>query len=182
MSSTPELEPEDQTTTGAMPSETAVQEEQALSAENLAAEVEKYKDAALRARADLDNYRKRVAREKEDAIRYANNSLLESLLPILDNFELGLEAAKNTSEATGIVQGLQMVRKQLEDFLSDHGVEIVSAEGNPFDPNLHDAVGHEPNSDVTEGTVIRQLRKGFKLKDRLIRPASVIVSKGPPTS
>jgi molecular chaperone GrpE len=182
MNSTPELEPEGQTTTGAMPSETAVQEEQALSAENLAAEVEKYKDAALRARADLDNYRKRVAREKEDAIRYANNSLLESLLPILDNFELGLEAAKNTPDATGIVQGLQMVRKQLEDFLREHGVESVNAEGNPFDPNLHDAVSHEPNSDVTEGTVIRQLRKGFKLKDRLIRPASVIVSKGPPTS
>ena len=182
MSSTPEIEPEGQTTEGAMPSETAVQEEQTLSPENLAAEVEKYKDAALRARADLDNYRKRVAREKEDAIRYANNSLLESLLPILDNFELGLEAAKNTPEATGIVQGLQMVRKQLEDFLRDHGVESVNAEGNPFDPNLHDAVSHESNSDVTEGTVIRQTRKGFKLKDRLIRPASVIVSKGPPTS
>jgi molecular chaperone GrpE len=182
MSSTPEIEPEGQTTTGAMPSETAVQEEQAPSAENLGDEVEKYKDAALRARADLDNYRKRVAREKEDAIRYANNSLLESLLPILDNFELGLEAAKNTSEATGIIQGLEMVRKQLEDFLRDHGVEIVNAEGNPFDPNLHDAVGHEPSSNATEGMVIRQLRKGFKLKDRLIRPATVIVSKGPPSS
>ena len=144
--------------------------------------MEKYKDAALRARADLDNYRKRVAREKEDAIRYANNSLLESLLPILDNFELGLEAAKNTPDATGIIQGLEMVRKQLEDFLRDHGVEIVNAEGNPFDPNLHDAVAHEPSPSVAEGTVIRQLRKGFKLKDRLIRPASVIVSKGPPTS
>ncbi len=182
MSSTPEIEPEDQTTTGAMPNETVIQEEPGPAEESLGTEVEKYKDAALRARADLDNYRKRVAREKEDAIRYANNSLLESLLPILDNFELGLEAAKNTSEATGIVQGLEMVRKQLEDFLRDHGVEIVNAEGNPFDPNLHDAVGHEPNSNATEGTVIRQLRKGFKLKDRLIRPASVIVSKGPPTS
>ncbi|HVJ56352.1 MAG TPA: nucleotide exchange factor GrpE [Terrimicrobiaceae bacterium] len=183
MNSTPEIEPEGETTTGPMPqSDTAVQEEHASSAEGVAAEVEKYKDAALRARADLDNYRKRVAREKEDAIRYANNSLLESLLPILDNFELGLEAAKSTPEATGIVQGLQMVRKQLEDFLRDQGVEIVIAEGNPFDPNLHDAVAHEPSQNVTEGTVIRQLRKGFKLKDRLIRPASVIVSKGPPTS
>ena len=101
MNSTPEIEPEDETTTGPMPqSDTAVQEEHAPSAEGVAAEVEKYKDAALRARADLDNYRKRVAREKEDAIRYANNSLLESLLPILDNFELGLEAAKNTPEAS----------------------------------------------------------------------------------
>jgi molecular chaperone GrpE len=183
MSSTPDIEPEDQTTTGPVPrSDTAVQEEQAPSAESLAAEAERYKDAALRARADLDNYRKRVAREKEDAIRYANNSLLESLLPILDNFELGLEAAQNTPAAAGITQGLQMVRKQLEDFLRDHGVEIVNAEGSPFDPNVHDAVAHEPSPDVTEGTVIRQLRKGFKLKDRLIRPASVIVSKGPQTS
>ncbi len=179
MNSTPEIEPEDQTTPGQMPPSDSAIEEQTGSAEDLAAEVDKYKDAALRSRADLDNYRKRVAREKEDAIRYANNSLLESLLPILDNFELGLDAAKNTPEAAGIIQGLQMVRKQLEDFLRDHGVEIVNAEGNHFDPNLHDAVAHEPSSDVAEGTVLRQLRKGFKLKDRLIRPASVIVSKGP---
>jgi molecular chaperone GrpE len=180
MNSTPEIEPEDQTSASRAPqTDTAVTDEQTASAESLAAEVEKYKDAALRARADLDNYRKRVAREKEDAIRYANNSLLESLLPILDNFELGLDAAKNAPEAVGIVQGLQMVRKQLEDFLRDHGVEIVNAEGNRFDPNLHDAVAHEPSSDIKEGTVIRQLRKGFKLKERLIRPASVIVSKGP---
>jgi molecular chaperone GrpE len=180
MNSQPEIDPESQTEAKqeSQP-DTPTSEEQTASAESLAAELEKYKDAALRARADLDNYRKRVAREKEDAIRYANNSLLESLLPILDNFELGLDAARNTPEAAGIVQGLQMVRKQLEDFLRDHGVEIVSAEGTPFDPNLHDAVAHEPDANVKEGTVVRQLRKGFKLKDRLIRPASVVVSKGP---
>jgi molecular chaperone GrpE len=172
MNSQPEIEPESQ----AEPAE----EPQLDAAANLAAELEKYKDAALRARADLDNYRKRVAREKEDAIRYANNSLLESLLPILDNFELGLDAAKNATDAAGIIQGLEMVRKQLEDFLRDHGVEIVNAAGNPFDPNLHEAVAHEPNPEVAEGGVVRQLRKGFKLKDRLIRPASVVVSKGPP--
>jgi len=172
MNSQPEIEPESQTG--------PVEEPQPDAAANVAAELEKYKDAALRARADFDNYRKRVAREKEDAIRYANNSLLESLLPILDNFELGLDAAKNVPEAAGIVQGLQMVRKQLEDFLRDHGVEIVNAEGSFFDPNVHEAVAHEPNPDVTEGTVVRQLRKGFRLKDRLIRPASVVVSKGPP--
>lgn len=181
MNSQPEIEPENQTeTTQASRQGAAANEEQTASTEGLMAELEKSKDAALRARADLDNYRKRVAREKEDAIRYANNSLLESLLPILDNFELGLDAARNTPEAAGIIQGLQMVRKQLEDFLRDHGVEIVHAEGTPFDPNLHEAVAHEPDSNVKEGTVIRQLRKGFKLKDRLIRPASVVVSKGPP--
>ena len=126
--------------------------------------------------------RQRVAREKEDAIRYANNSLLESLLPILDNFELGIDAARNASDLKGIIQGLEMVRKQLEDFLRDHGVEIVNAVGNPFDPNIHEAVAHEPSPDVAEGDVVRQLRKGFKLKDRLIRPASVVVSKGLPAS
>jgi molecular chaperone GrpE len=149
-------------------------------AAEMAQEIEKYKDAALRARADLDNYRKRVAREKEDAIRYANNSLLESLLPIVDNFELGLEAAKNAKDASGIVQGLEIVRKQLEDFLRDHGVEVVNALGDRFDPNVHEAVAHEPNAEIDEGTVVRQIRRGFKLKDRLIRPATVVVSKGPP--
>ena len=174
MNSQPEIEPESQTD--------PIEAPQPDAPTSLAAELEKYKDAALRARADLDNYRKRVAREKEDAIRYANNSLLESLLPILDNFELGIDAARNASEVKGIIQGLEMVRKQLEDFLRDHGVEIVNAVGNPFDPNIHEAVAHEPSPDVAEGDVVRQLRKGFKLKDRLIRPASVVVSKGLPAS
>ena len=144
-----------------------------------AAELEKLRDLALRSRAELDNYRKRMVREKEEAIRYANSSLLEDLLPILDNFELGLNAAKGAPEAGGILQGLEMVRKQLEDFLRAHGVEVVDAEGKVFDPNLHDAVAHEPSTEVAEGHVVRQLRRGFKLRDRLIRPATVFVSKGP---
>jgi len=144
-----------------------------------AAEVEKFKDLALRSRAELDNYRKRVTREREEAIRYANASLLEDLIPVLDNFELGLSAAKSASDPSGIVMGLEMVRKQLEDFLRDHGVDVVDAAGQVFDPNLHDAVSQEASDEVAEGTVLRQVRKGFKLKDRLIRPASVVVSKGP---
>lgn len=170
---------------------TETTDEQAASTENaeaeapattdvnaLQAEVAKFRDAALRSRAELDNYRKRVVREKEDAIRYANSSLLESLLPILDNFELGLTAAKNAPDAANIVMGFDMVRKQLEDFLRSNGVEILDATGQSFDPNLHEAVGHETSAEVAEGAVIRQLRRGFKLKDRLLRPASVVVSKG----
>ena len=100
----------------------------------------------MRARADLDNYRKRVAREKEDAIRYANNSLLESLLPILDNFELGLDAARNALGCDAeSFKDLKWCASSLEDFLRDHGVEIVNAEGDAFDPNLHEAVAHEPS-------------------------------------
>jgi molecular chaperone GrpE len=172
MNTEPETDPKD---------ETAASEEQAAAGQSqpdLASEVEKYKDAALRARAELDNYRKRVVREKEEAIRYANGALLEDLLPVLENFELGLGAAKNATDAAGIVMGLEMVRKQLEDFLRNHGVETIDATGAAFDPNLHDAMAHEASADVPEGTVIRQTRKGFKLKDRLIRPASVVVSKG----
>lgn len=158
--------------------EAAAAPEAAPDAGSLQAEVEKFRDAALRSRAELDNYRKRVVREKEDSIRYANASLLESLLPILDNFELGLSAAQGAPDAANIVLGFEMVRKQFDDFLRAQGVEVIDATGQVFDPNLHEAVGQEASAEVAEGTVIRQLRRGFKLKDRLLRPASVFVSKG----
>jgi molecular chaperone GrpE len=139
---------------------------------------EKFKDLYIRSQADLDNYRKRAAREREDSIRYANSSLLERLLPILDNFELGLDAAKNTPGAENILMGLGMVQKQLQDFLKDSGIEPVEAVGAEFDPNLHEAIGQEPSAEVAENIVLRQLRRGYKLRDRLLRPATVIVSKG----
>jgi molecular chaperone GrpE len=142
------------------------------------AEAAKLKDLALRARADLENFRKRAIREKEEAIRYANNALLEKLLPVVDNFELGLDAAKSAPDAASILMGMNMVQKQLQEFLRSHGVEEVAAEGEPFDPNIHDAVAQEPSESVPEGTVIRQMRKGYKLKDRLVRASSVVVSKG----
>lgn len=142
------------------------------------AEAAKLKDLALRARADLDNFRKRAMREKEEAIRYANNALLEKLLPIVDNFELGLDAAKTAPDAASILMGMTMVHKQLLEFLRSHGVEEVAAEGEPFDPNKHDAVAQEASATVPEGHIIKQVRKGYKLKDRLIRASSVVVSKG----
>jgi molecular chaperone GrpE len=142
------------------------------------AEAAKLKDLALRARADLDNFRKRSLREKEDAIRYANNGLLEKLLPVIDNFELGLDAARNATDAASVLQGMSMVQRQLQDFIRSQGLEEVPTDGEAFDPNKHDAVSQEFNADVPEGKVIRQVRKGYKLKDRLLRAASVIVSKG----
>lgn len=142
------------------------------------AEAAKYRDLYLRTQADFENFRKRAAREREESVRYANQSLLERLLPILDNFELGLDAAGKTPGAGGILQGMAMVKKQLEDFLGDSGLVIIDAEGSIFDPNLHEAVGQETSGNVEEGTVLRQLRKGYKLRDRLVRPATVIVSKG----
>lgn len=144
------------------------------------AEAAKLKDLALRARADLDNFRKRALREKEEAIRYANNGLLERLLPVIDNFELGLDAAKSAADTASILQGMSMVHKQLQDFLKNNGLEEVQAEGEAFDPNKHDAVSQEFSTEIPEGHVVRQVRKGYKIKDRLVRASSVIVSKGAP--
>ncbi len=144
----------------------------------LKAELNKYKDIALRSVADLDNYRKRMAREKDDAIRYANAGFLERLIPILDNFELGVQAAKAGGSQSAVQDGLMMVFKQLQDFLASCGVETIDATGQHFDPNVHEALAQERSEEVPEGFVIRQLRKGYRLKDRLIRPANVVVSKG----
>jgi molecular chaperone GrpE len=135
------------------------------------------KDKYLRAQAEWDNSRKRILREKEDAVRYAAESFLEKLLPILDNFEMGMQAAKNATDAKAISQGLEMVLAQFQQVLKDSGVETIDAVGQPFDPHRHEALGHTESDDHPEGHVLTQLRKGYKLKDRLLRAASVFVAK-----
>jgi molecular chaperone GrpE len=145
----------------------------------LQADLDRFRDMALRAQADFDNFKKRTAREKEEAIKYANNSLLERLIAIVDNFELGLSAARSEGEKSPIYAGMSMVLKQLTDFLAENGLQPIDAEGQKFDPNLHEAIAHEPSPDVAEGVVIRQTRRGYRLKDRLLRPSSVVVSSGP---
>ena len=148
-------------------------------AERLQAELDKLRDQTLRDRADTENIRKRLQREKEDSVRYANGSLLERLLPILDNFELGMQEARRTEgQGSAVLMGMGMVQKQLEGFLSESGLTIIDAAGQKFDPNQHEALGEEPSNDVPEGSVVRTQRKGYKLRDRLLRPASVFVSKG----
>ena len=117
-------------------------------------------------------------RERDDAIKYANSSLLERLLPIVDNFELGLSAARGEGEDSPVFSGMSMVLKQLSDFLSENGLRPIDAVGHKFDPNLHEAIAHEPSDEVAEGKVIRQTRRGYRLKDRLLRPATVVVSSG----
>lgn len=144
----------------------------------LQAEVTQLRDRALRDRAEFDNIRKRLQRDKEEAIGFANSRLLERLLPVLDNFELGLSAARQSAGDSAIVNGMSMVQKQLEDFLREQGLQPIDAVGEKFDPNLHEALGEESAPEVPEGHVVRQLRKGYKLKDRLLRAANVFVSKG----
>ncbi len=142
----------------------------------LQAEVERWKDLAYRSQAELDNFRKRTARDIQEARSYANADLLRSLFSILDNFEMGLEAARAESEKSVIFMGMSMVLRQVKDFLAEQSVQEVEALGKPFDPNVHDAVAQEPGNGQPEGTVLRVTRRGYKLKDRLLRPASVVVS------
>ncbi len=144
----------------------------------LQGDLERFRDLALRSQADFENFRKRAAREKDDALKYANTGFLEKLIPIIDNFELGLSAARTSGEGSAILTGMEMVARQLNDFLTQVGVEPVNAEGQEFDPNLHEAVAQEASKTVPEGRIVRQMRKGFKLRDRLLRPATVVVSKG----
>ena len=146
---------------------------------SLQSDLDRFRDLALRTQADFENYKKRGAREKDEAIKFANRTLLERLVPIVDNFELGLSAARNQSEQSPIYSGMSMILKQLSDFLTESGLEPVDAVGKQFDPNLHEAIGHEPSDKVPEGRVIRQTRRGYRLKDRLLRPATVVVSSGP---
>ena len=144
----------------------------------LQADLDRFRDLALRSQADFENYKKRAAREKDDAIKYANSSLLQRLVSILDNFELGLAAAKTESERSPVYSGMVLVQKQLNDLLEENGLQAIEADGQKFDPNVHEAIGHEP-SETPEGTVIRQARRGYRFKDRLLRPARVVVSSGP---
>ena len=145
----------------------------------LQADLDRFRDLALRSQADFENYKRRSAREKEDAIKYANSSLLERLVGILDNFELGLTAAKEQAADSPIYSGMVLVQKQLNDLLAENGLQPIEAEGKTFDPNLHEAIAHEPSSEFPEGIVVRQARRGYRFKDRLLRPAKVVVSSGP---
>ncbi len=158
-----------------MPSETAPEAPQDPIA-LLTAEVDKWKDLAYRSQAELDNFRKRSAREAQETRAYANTDLLRALLPIMDNFEMGLEAARAESEKSMIFMGMSMVQRQIADFLRDMGVTEVESLGKAFDPNLHDAVSTEATAEHAEGTILRVTRRGFRLKDRLLRPTSVIVA------
>ena len=135
----------------------------------------------LRTTADFDNYKKRAAREKQDAIKYANESLLQKVIPVLDNFEMALAATQNSSGEglKSLQDGVAMIHSQLKTVLADAGLEEVDAAGKLFDPNLHEAVSQQESADVADGHVLQQLRKGYKFRERLLRPATVIVAKKP---
>ena len=138
-------------------------------------------DRFLRQAAELDNFKKRTAREKDEAIRFASEALIRDILPIVDNLERAVAHAKGGGNGKPLVEGVEMVLKGLFDVLSKHGVDPIVAIGQPFDPGKHEAMAqveshkHEPN------TIVEEHHKGYTFHDRLLRPALVTVSKAPET-
>ena len=141
-------------------------------------ELAKWRELALRTAAEYDNYRKRCVKERDEFTRYATRGLLEELLPVLDNFEMGMQMAEK-EKGSMIYIGMEMVKKQLQDFLNAQGVEPIAAQpGILFDHNLHEAIQSEP-SDQEEGTVLRILRPGYMLRGKLLRPVNVVTAAAP---
>jgi molecular chaperone GrpE len=143
----------------------------------LEGELSKAQERVLRAAADAENFKKRLQREKEEQTRYANESFMRELLPVIDNLERALEHSEAGADQGGLVEGLNMTLKGFLDTLSRFGCTQVEAAGKLFDPNFHEAVSQEESADHEPNTVLKELQKGYTLKERLLRPAMVLVSK-----
>lgn len=158
-------------------------EEKELTVEELLEQSRKEKEdlyqKVLRAAADFENFRKRSIREKEELRKFAVSGLIEDLLPVLDNLELGLAAADKHPEAKAVSDGFRMVAQQIVSILERNGLECLNPVGEDFDPNYHESVGFQPSDEVEDHKVLQVVRKGYSLNGRILRAASVIVSSGP---
>lgn len=164
------------------PSPESITPEQLAELQEKAAKADEYWARLLREAADFENFKKRAARERQEAIKFANEGLLTKLLPIIDNFEMALAAANTPStdpSVESLKKGIQMVHSLLKSTLAEAGLEEVDALHKEFDPNLHEAVSQQETTEVPEGHVVHQMRKGYKFHERLLRPATVVVAKKP---
>ena len=167
-------------TTEALPSETSeetINEDFAILLKGKEEELQKEHDRLLRTLAEHENYKKRMARERADFLKFGNESLMKELLPILDNLELSLEHARNATNANAITEGIELVKKEFLRKLEKYGLSAISARGEKFDPNRHEAAVQIETAEHPEDTVIDEFQKGYFLNDRLLRPASVSVTK-----
>ena len=140
-------------------------------------EILKQKDTFLREKAELENFKKRLTKEKEDFVQFANERLLKELLQIEDNLERVMAAPNATLES--LKEGVEMIQKQFKDFLKNQKVEAIEALGKPFDPNLHEVLNQQESEEHEENTVIEEYSKGFTLNGRILRSAKVVISKKP---
>jgi molecular chaperone GrpE len=138
-----------------------------------------FQERAMRSAADLDNYRKRAQKEKEDVQKFGVEKLLKDLLPVVDNLDRALDAAAKAADFDSFQKGVAMTRKSFEDSLSRHGVKGFSAKGQPFDPRLHEAIQQVETKDAPAGHVLYEVTRGFYLHERLVRPAMVVVARAP---
>jgi len=146
-------------------------------------EVAKYRDLALRAEAEMENVRRRATRDVEHAHKYGLEKLIQNLLPVIDSLEKGVESAQQVNADDGatkaIVEGMSLCLKMLGDVMAKEGLSIVDPSGEPFDPNLHQAMSIVENPDMEPNSVVAVMQKGYTLNERLVRPAMVMVSKAP---
>ncbi len=143
----------------------------------LQASVEKLEDTLLRAKADYQNFRRRSAIERASAIRYANAELMKSLLGVIDDFERSLASTEASDNHQAVVDGVRLVHRNLIQALRVQGLETIDALHQPFDPTIHEAMSQQPSADFPPGTVVEVVAKGYRLHDRVLRPAKVIVAK-----
>ncbi|MBI1313553.1 nucleotide exchange factor GrpE [bacterium] len=148
-------------------------------AAKLAAERDQYRDAALRAQAELDNYRKRVTREAETSAKFLTLPLVRDLLPALDNLSRTVQAAEQTGNIDDLLKGLHMIIGQFDQVFANYAAKPIESLGQPFDPNLHEALQQMPSDEHPPMTVIQELERGYTMHDRVIRPSKVIVASGP---
>jgi molecular chaperone GrpE len=143
------------------------------------AEAAALKDQLLRLHADFDNLRRRTLREKEEAFRYGHEKLVKDLLPTVDNLERAIDHARQNEggDVEGLLQGVELVLRELQGVLTRHGVIELDAEGKSFDPSIHEAMAQAPDDTVPANTVVQVFQRGYLLRDHLVRPARVIVSK-----
>jgi molecular chaperone GrpE len=147
--------------------------------EDLRRQVAEKQDRLLRALAEVDNVKRRTQREREDYVRYANEGLVRDLLPILDNFDRALDAARASQEAAKVVEGVALIQRELLKVLERVGVTRYSAVGERFDPNRHDAAGRVVSTNQAPDTVVAELTAGYTLNGRVLRPAQVVVAAAP---
>nr|WP_198912547.1 nucleotide exchange factor GrpE [Desulfuromonas acetoxidans] len=141
-------------------------------------EVEQQKEQYLRTRAEMENFRRRMQREKEELSKFANESILREILPVIDNLERAVcHARENEADASSLLDGVEMTLSQFQKVLEKFNVIPVDAQGKPFDPSCHEAMGQQENADCEPNTVVQVLQSGYMLNDRLLRPALVMVSK-----
>ncbi len=153
------------------------QKEKTAPAEQPKPEIEELKDRYFRAMADLDNFRKRAAAERDEIIAFSNTALIAAILPIVDSFERAIDSFRKTGVAEETVKGVALIKKQFEDVLEKAGVTMIDAIGKPFDPNLHEAILKKPSEEHEDQTVLEVAQKGYLLKGKVIRPAMVIISE-----